>query len=129
MKKLLIIAALALTTSTLFAQTETKSESTWEENTDGKGFSMKASTSGSSRNVSTKPHISFKIDGNTANLTKVAFVGKGLLVAVPISKKQQDINVAAGSYKFKFYHSKLGVKEFDVDLENGDDKTVMLTLK
>ena len=129
MKKLLLIAVFALTTSTLYAQEDTKSESTWEENTNSMAYKMKASASGVSVNAAKKPHISFSINGEDANLTKIAFTGTELYVTVPVSKTKQDISVAPGKYKFKFYHSKLGVKDFEINLKNGDDKTVILTLK
>lgn len=129
MKKLLMIVVFALTTSTLFAQQETKSESTWENNNNGTIYKMKASAIGVSASAATKPHISFYIDGDSAELSKIAFTGSELYVTVPVSKVKQDISVAPGAYKFKFYHSKLGIKEFEINLKNGDDKTVLLTLK
>ena len=129
MKKLLTIAAFALITSTLFAQQETKSESTWETNTNGEIYKMKASSSGVLGKATDKPHVSFMINGETVNLSKVALTNKELYVTIPVSNIKQDISVAPGTYKFKFHHEKLGVKEFEINLKNGDDKTVLLTLK
>ncbi|RYG07434.1 MAG: hypothetical protein EOO07_27415 [Chitinophagaceae bacterium] len=129
MKRLIITVAFALISMATVAQDQSKSESTWEDNTNGTIYKMKASANGVVVNTSAKPHISFKIDGDTANLSKIAFTGNDLTVTVPVSKTKQDISVAPGAYKFKFYHSKLGMKEFELNLKNGDERTVILTLK
>lgn len=129
MKTLIITIAFALTAITTMAQSQSKSESTWEDNTNGTIYKMKASANGITANTAAKPHISFKVDGDATNLSKIAFSGNDLNVAVPVSNAKQDISVAPGAYKFKFYHSKLGMKEFEMNLKNGEEKTVILTLK
>lgn len=129
MKRLITTVAFALISMATMAQDQSKSESTWEDNTNGTIYKMKASSNGVVVNPSVKPHISFKVDGDTANLSKIAFTGNDLTVTVPVSTAKQDISVAPGAYKFKFYHSKLGMKEFELNLKNGDERTVILTLK
>lgn len=135
MKKIILAILLTLSSTALFAQntarrSESKSESTWEENKNGQIYKMKASAYQIESKGNTKPHISFSIKGEIASLSKIALARKDeLYVAVPVSKESQDIKVEPGTYKFKFYHDQLGVQEFDVDLKNGDDTVVVLTLK
>lgn len=133
MKKILLVTAFTLISCLLFAQentnSNTKSNSKWKTTIDGKSYQMEASSSGSSAKKTQKSHITFSIKGSDSNLTKITLIGEKLNLSVPISNEAQPINVAAGHYKFKFYHSKLGVQEFEVDLKNGGDRAIILTLK
>ncbi len=129
MKKFIVILAFTFTSTALFAQRETKTDSKWKSTIDGQTYQMEISATGASSKSAEKPHLSFSIKGDLVNLSKVTLTSKESSLTVPVSKEKQDINVAPGQYKFKFYHDKMGVQEFEVNLKTGADKTVVLTIK
>jgi uncharacterized protein YdeI (BOF family) len=129
MKKIITIAAFALISLSAAAQQKSKSDSKWTSTTDGQTYQMEASSTSNAKSTE-KSHVSFSINGDAKYLSKVIFTKKDeLFVNIGTTKETQEINVEPGLYKFKFYHDKIGVQEFEVDLKNGDNKTVTLTLK
>ena len=129
MKKYILMIAFTFTSLALFAQRETKTDSKWKSTIDGKTYQMEISAAGVSNKSTEKPHLSFSIKGDLANLSKISLASKESQLAVPVAKESQDINVAPGLYKFKFYHDKMGVQEFEMNLKAGANKTVVLTIK
>ncbi len=128
MKRILLITAFTLLTTLIFAQENSKSDSKWKSSVNGQSYQMAVSSTTVSTKSTEKPTISFSIKGSDKHLTKVVLTGKELSVALPISKASQSINLNRDLYKIKFYHEKLGLQEFEVNLKNGVSKSVLLTL-
>lgn len=130
MKILLMIAAFALTTSSLFAQEKTKSNSKWKETKNGVTYEMEVDMKGTSTKNVEKLHITLNFKGNTDELTKVAFTKEDdLYVTIPVIKGGQNINIEPGLYTFKVAHQKLGEQKFEVELKRNDYKEITLTVK
>lgn len=129
MKILMMITALALS-ALGFPQEKENNHSKWTEVRNGSRYKMEVVEELHQAKAKETPHIAFTIEGDLSLLEKVAFVQKGKLINnLSLSKNAQDINVAPGTYLFKFYHKKMGEKEFEVNLKKGDDKVVKLSLK
>lgn len=130
MKKLMIMMAFLFAASMAFAQKKESNYSKWTEVRNGSRYRMEVAEEELQTKIGEKPNAVFSIAGEVALLDKVVLVQKDkLLMTLALTKGAQEIKVEPGVYTLKFYHKKIGEKEFEVSLKKGDHKNIKLTLK
>ncbi|KQC01688.1 hypothetical protein [Pedobacter sp. Hv1] len=130
MKKFMMIMAFLFTASIAFAQKKESNYSKWSEVRNGSKYRMEVTEEQLQSKIGEKPNAVFSIGGEVALLDKVVLVQKDkVMMTLALSKAVQEINVEPGVYTLKFYHKKIGEKEFEVNLKKGDHKNIKLTLK
>ena len=129
MKTLITLAVFVWTTVT-FTQEKEANYSKWKEVRDGKKYAMEVAEELLNAKPGEKPSVVFSIAGEVSLLAKVTLVQKERLITIlPLQKEAKEIKVEPGVYTFKFYHKKIGEKEFEVNFKKGDHKVVKLSLK
>jgi hypothetical protein len=133
MKNIIAIITLLLTSCSLFAQQKEHNEviqSKWTDKINGKSYAMEALATAYRDIEPEKINLTFSIIGDKTHLTKISLrKNKEQSMDLTIGEALQRIALTAGHYTFQFHHKEMGDKVFELDLKNGDDKKVVLTIK
>jgi len=130
MKKILITIAFVFGLYTAHAQGIFKKEANWKDSKNGITYEMNIWAKSAKDEKLTKAVANFIAQGDKSILEKIELVQKGnLKFNLPLKSETTELQLDPGIYTLKIFHKKLGEKEFEVELKQGQKTNIQLTVK